>query len=182
MAQWVEVLTLVARGGLAATLIVAGASKFADIHRFTQTLKSLGLSETRYHWTRVVAVAIPITESGVAALSVAGIWLLPVDVIVFALMTSFVVISAYAMYKVPGAVCRCFGALVDSRFGIRELVRNLVYFLVAVLVIWSDHAYSIQLNSTLDARVLLVVGYAIFGLAIVQASRTLAEVKARMVA
>lgn len=182
MSQWSEVLTVVARGGLAATLIAAGASKLADIRGFTQTLKALGLAVGRESWAQAMPLGVPVMESGVGALSVAGIWLLPIDVVVFALMTSFVVITAYAMYRAPGTVCRCFGALADSRFGTRGLVRNIGLALVAGLVVWSDGAHPITANGALGARILLVGGYILFGLAVVQASRTLAEVKARMAA
>jgi hypothetical protein len=87
---------------------------------------------------------------------------------------------AVALRRAPNVTCRCFGALSDSQFSAQGLLRSLILTAVAAVVFWGGRTYSTAPVTAPGVVLLLVAGYATFGVLVFQAAKTVAEVKARM--
>ncbi len=176
----VELLVLVVRAGLAAVLVAAGAAKLADTQSFAATLLGLGVPAQQGHVARKLSIAVPIVEVGLGLVSASGLWRPAVDVAILLLFMGFSVVVAVALRRAPEVTCRCFGALSDSQFSVKGLMRSLLLTAAAIVVWWGGRGYDAQLVAAPGMVLLLVAGYALFAVAAAQAAKTLAQIKARM--
>ncbi|SRR6266566_3689828 len=175
-----QVFVLLIRSALAAVLVASGAAKLSDIRSFVMTLAGLGLPAHRPYVLRGLAISIPLLEIGVGIVAVTGLWATIINGILLVLMCSFSLIVMIALQKKVNISCRCFGALSDSQFNGKGLVRNLLLTVLALIVFLSGSASSSQIGGALGTTMLLVAGYLVFGIATTQAAKSLAAIKERM--
>lgn len=179
-ASVIQVIIFLMRAALAAVLVAAGAAKLADIRSFTTTLTSLGVSARREGFVSSIAFAIPLLEMLLGLAVVSGLWPIIVNGAVLILMSAFSLVVIFALRKAPQATCRCFGALSDSQFSGRGLLRSVLLTAVAVVVFWwSKATSSAQPNLSLGTILLLIIGYLVFAVGVAQAATTIALIKAR---
>lgn len=169
------------RAILAVLLVAAGAAKLADTRSFTATLLALGVPTQPENIVRSIAFAIPLIEAIVGLASISGFWQPVVNGAVLLLMAGFMLIVIIALRKAPYATCRCFGALSDSQFSVRGLVRSVLLTVGALIVFWwGQTTPSMQLNALSGSMLLLILGYLMFALGVAQAATVTAVVKARI--
>ena len=176
----IQITVLLIRAVLAAVLVAAGAAKLADTRSFAHTLIGLGVPARRKHLVRGLALAVPLLEIGLGLGLVSGLWPTVISGAVLVLMCSFSLVVLVALRKAPHVACRCFGALSDSQFSGKGLVRSLLLTILAIVAFWSGNAYTPQLEGSPSTIVLLVAGYLLFAVAAAQAARTIATLKERM--
>lgn len=172
-------ILLLIRASLAVVLFASGAAKLADTRGFATTLKGLGIPVGRGFLLRGLALALPLLEVSVGIMVVSGLWSTVINGVVLALMCSFSIVVAIALRKKPHVTCRCFGALSDSQFSPKGLVRNLLLTVLAAAVFWSGYTVEPSLNMPSGAIVLLAAGYLLFALAAAQAAKSIAILKER---
>ena len=175
----IQVIVFLIRASLAAVLIAAGAAKLADTQSFTNTLVGLVIPIRPEYLIRGLGLMLPFVEVCVGIAVISGLWPQPVNVALLALMCSFSIVVIIALSKNLQVVCRCFGALSDSQFNGRGLVRSLFLTILAAIVFWSGNTYSFQYNELPGVTILLIAGFLIFAIATAQAAKTIAALKAR---
>lgn len=165
----------IARDALAAVLIMAGAAKLSDLSAFEATL--VGLVGKRYGALRWFAMAVAAWEVGLgmAVLGVSRLELVNVGLVVT--FGGFVLATSWAVWRRPGLSCRCFGALSNSEFSVRRLITGTILTLIAILVLIADHATGTQPSIDPSMLAFVMAGYALLGLATIQAARTVEQVR-----
>lgn len=159
---------LTARAVVAAVLLASGAAKTVDLHSFARTLSAIGIPE---RWSRQVAVATAAGELGLGIMSIAGAWVTLVDSLVLALTIAFVLVTAVAIANGRNVACRCFGALSNSRFGARSLVRAGVLSAAAAFVLARNSALEATYDPLSAGTAMVLVVAALFAFASAQAAR-----------
>lgn len=165
---------------LAAVLVAAGAAKLADIQSFVTTLIGLGVPIHKAYLVKGLALAVPLVEMGLGIMLVSGLWPVIINAAVLLLMSCFSIVVLVALSKASHVTCRCFGALTDSQFSGKGLIRSLFLTVLATLIFWEGKVYASQFNWSSGIVILLIVGYLIFAVAVAQAARVIAEVKERV--
>ncbi len=179
--QIAQVVVLLMRASLASVLVAAGAAKLADLHSFAATLIALGVPAHRRHLVHGSAFTLPLVEVMLGLALVSGLWPTFINGAVLILMSGFSLVVIIALRKAPSATCRCFGALSDSQFSRRGLVRSLLLTTIAVIVLWwGTSTPTLQTDEPLMVRLLLVAGYLVFAIGVAQAATTIALLKGRM--
>lgn len=176
-----QIAVLLLRASLAIILLAAGAAKLADTRNFSTTLIELGVPTRRPLLIRKIALFVPLVEVGLGMAIVSDLWPTIVDGAVLALMGSFSAVVIIALRKKLKVTCRCFGALSDSQFSSKGLIRSVGLTMAALAVIWGGRTVSPQQNASPGMVALLMVGCLLFALASAQAARTLAVLKRRTV-
>jgi uncharacterized membrane protein YphA (DoxX/SURF4 family) len=176
----VHLIVLILRAFLAAILVTSGAAKMADRQGFATTLMTLGLSIRPVYLVLGLSVAIPLLEIGIGVFLVSGFWPSMLNIAVLVLMGSFTLITIFALRKKLSVACRCFGALSDSQFNRKGLVRSLLLTGSALLVFWGGNTYSLGFDGSPSSIILLVAGYLILAGVAAQAAKTIAMLKARL--
>jgi len=164
---------------LAAVLITSGAAKLTDTRGFTLTLIGLGLPTRRNYLIRSLSLLFPLLELGLGLVIVSGRWPEVVDILLLALLTFFSAVVIRAVITTPNVTCRCFGALSNSQFSGRGLVRSLLLTFLAAVVEWNDIVNQPRFDGPPIAIILLILGYLIFAAAAAEAAKTLALIKER---
>ena len=172
-----QVTLLLIRTSLAAVLIAAGAAKLADTRSFATTLMGLGVPVRREHLIRDLALTIPLLEVGVGIAVVSGLWPAIVNGALLVFMGSFSIVIIVALVKHLNVSCRCFGALSDSQFSSKGLIRSLFLTLLAAVIFWSGNTYPLHFDGPPGAIILLVAGFLIFAVAASQSAKTIAVLK-----
>jgi uncharacterized membrane protein YphA (DoxX/SURF4 family) len=169
---------LVTRIGLAVLLTAAGSAKLADNAGFTNTLMSLGGNAYGKKIAQVLALSISLLELLVGGIMLSGFWPILMNAILLGLMCCFSIIVIFALYKALHTRCRCFGALSNSQFSKRGLVRNMVFTAIALFVFVSSLYFQpFQTYGSLWMRLLLITGYALFAFGVAQAAKTGYQIK-----
>jgi uncharacterized membrane protein YphA (DoxX/SURF4 family) len=180
--QALDIALLAGRAFLAMILVIAGAAKLVDRDGFTLTLIGLGLSARTGQLARVAALLIPLMELGLGLWVVSGVTPMTANVATLALMAAFSIVIGFAALRVPNTACRCFGALSDSRFGYKLLLRSLGLTLIALLVsqfsMTSPRAYA----ASWWVIVILVTEYLALAVISMRAVGVVNELKKRMTA
>jgi uncharacterized membrane protein YphA (DoxX/SURF4 family) len=130
----IQVAIILMRMLLATVLIAAGAAKLADTRSFAATLMRLGVPAHRELLIRGLAYIIPLVELGVGIAAVSGLWPTVVNSALLVLTGGFSIVVIVALSKRLEVACRCFGALSDSQFSGRGLVRSVVLTILAAAV------------------------------------------------
>ncbi len=165
---------------LATVLIAAGAAKLADLHSFATTLTLLGIARRHKRFTSVLSLVISSMEVFLGLILITGFCQHIFSGIVLLLMSIFTLTVIVALFKAPHVTCRCFGALSDSQFNRRGLLRSVLLTMVAGIVfLWSGDVTSIPLNTVIEVMLPLLVGYVIFALGVAQAATVIALFKVR---
>lgn len=175
-----QIILPLIRAILAVVLVAAGAAKLADVTGFAHTLYGLGVPGHWKYLVRGLALVVPLLEICLGLGLMAGLWPTIINSAVLILMCGFNALVLVALRKAPHVACRCFGALSDSQFSVKGLIRSLFLTLLAIMVFWSGITGTLQLNGSLASIVLLVAGYLLFAIAAAQAARTIATIKERM--
>ncbi len=175
----VQITVLLIRALLAAVLVAAGAAKLADTRSFATTLIGLGMPARRERLVRGLALVVPLVEIGLGLGLVSGLWPMVMNSAVLVLLCGFSLVVLVALRKAPQVTCRCFGALSDSQFSGKGLIRSLLLTVLAIVAFWSGNTYAPQLDKSPSTIVLLVAGYLLFAAAAAQAAATIAIVKER---
>jgi uncharacterized membrane protein YphA (DoxX/SURF4 family) len=172
-----SVLILCVRGGLAVTLIAAGAAKLASVTDFSSTLAQLsGISIStvrRIALIRSAARLLAGVELAIGLASLTGAMPRAIDATVVALTFAFAV-AAVAGYRTHSTLeCRCFGSLTASRFGRGGVARSLGLLAAAlvVLVVGAPEGVAWQ-TSPGAAGAVSAIGI-LFGLCCATATRTI---------
>lgn len=176
-----QIAVLLLRAFLAIILLAAGAAKLADMRNFSTTLIGLGIPAWRPLLIRGIALSVPLVEVVLGMAIVSNLWPTIVDSAVLVLMSSFSIVVIVALRKKLQVTCRCFGALSDSQFSSKGLLRSVGLTAAALAVMWGDRAVSLQQNASPGMIALLIVGFLLFALASMQAARTLAVLKRRAI-
>jgi hypothetical protein len=180
----IELVTFIMRTLLAVVLIAAGAAKLADVPGFAASLKGLAAPLPRQNEKLIkdVAHAFPVVELSLGLLAIAAFWPTLINGAIVLVMSCFTIVTLFAMRTATPVTCRCFGALSDVQFNRTGLLRSIVLTIMALLVFVSGLLApgSQQPAVSFVTGGALVVAYAIFALATVQAARVVAEIKERM--
>jgi hypothetical protein len=143
---------------LSAILIVAGSAKLVDISNVRTSLHLVGLPKgivERYGG--LIAASIASFELIVGVTSLSTLLIRFTDVVVLALMLSFVAVSLLAIARGVDAECRCFGPLRRSAWRPRDLAGRLVLLAAALAVVATPAAASMRMTWAWKS-VLLVAG------------------------
>ncbi len=174
------VIVFLLRASLAAVLVAAGAAKLADTRSFAITLIGLGVPARRERLLRGLALTIPLVEMGVGVMVVSGFWPAVTNGVLLLLMCSFSIVVIVALLKNLQVKCRCFGALSDSQFSGKGLVRSLLLTVLASVVFWAGNSFSLQFEGSPGIVLLLIAGYLVFAVVAAQAATSIAVLKERM--
>ena len=122
-------------GTIAAVLVglvfvVAGASKLAAGERWPAQARDLGAPA----W---VATLLPWTELVVGALLIVQLFVPWPAVVAMVMLLGFSILLALRMRDADRPSCACFGQWSDSEIGVGHLVRNGVFFALAVLALFA---------------------------------------------
>jgi len=143
----VAVLALCCKALLAASLLMAGGAKLADLRGFAATA-ALFLPDRRWPGlasTMAAGVAGGELALGAASLSNPGVrWL---NLAVLAACAGFVVVSVVGYLRYPGRPCRCFGSLSGRSFGPPGIGRAALMTLLAVAATAPPTPSLVQLGS-----------------------------------
>ncbi len=172
-----QVTVVLMRTSLAAVLVAAGAAKLADTRSFATTLMGLGVPAHRELLIRGLARIIPLVELGVGIAAVSGLWPTVVNSALLVLTCSFSVVVIVALSKRLQVACRCFGALSDSQFSGKGLVRSVFLTILAAVIFWGGNTYSMRFDGPSGAIVLLLAGFLLFAFAAAQSAKTIAVLK-----
>ncbi len=123
-----DVAGLLARLALGAVFVASGGLKLSDREVWRRQAADLGVRSA-------VATALPWGELVLGALLVAGVAPPWPAVAALALLVAFTVFIARRLHDGERPPCACFGARSDRPLGARQLVRNAVLLLVALLAI-----------------------------------------------
>lgn len=176
----IEIGLLILRAILAAVLIAAGAAKLADTRNFGDTLYGLGMPVSMGWLVNGLVIAFPLVELGLGFGLVSGVMSQEINLAVLVLMVVFMLITLVALIRKPNLKCRCFGALSDSQFSGKGLIR--IVFLVAaaaVVVLGGPSTILLVDEGSILMVGLLMVCYGFFAIGSVQAAKTIAAVKER---
>jgi hypothetical protein len=167
------VAILAGRAAVAAVLVASGAAKLADLHTFRATLVGLGLSKGAGPASWLVATL----ELALGVASLSSAWPTATDALVLGLTLAFAGTAAVAAKRAPGLRCRCFGALSDSQFGRKALVRSVVLVALAAAVLVAGVVHEARADWSAPWVVTLLATTALFALASGQAARALGTVQ-----
>ncbi|HET8851681.1 MAG TPA: MauE/DoxX family redox-associated membrane protein [Ktedonobacteraceae bacterium] len=176
---FLELVGLSARSFLAIVLIVAGAAKLADKANFSATLARLGVSshqETR----SILALLLPISELALGLFVASGLWSGLANVAVLLVMLGFDGVTLYAIRRAPDTTCRCFGALSDTPFNQKTLLRNAVLTALAVIALVSSEFPVVSSGASPWLVAVVLAGYLVVALAAVHAARVVQSMRERM--
>ena len=117
---------------VAATFVIAGGAKLADLSGFRGSLQEFGLSA---YQIRFLVWLIPVSE-----LASAGMLLVPSASWFGALLALTLLLAlscgvAYNLIQGRTPTCNCFGQLGASRIGSRTIIRNLLLVLIAAILV-----------------------------------------------
>jgi hypothetical protein len=167
------VAILAGRAAVAAVLVASGAAKLADLHTFRATLVGLGLTRG----AGPAAWLLATLELGIGVASLSSAWPTATDALVLGLTLAFAGTAAVAAKRAPGLRCRCFGALSDSQFGRKALVRSVALAALAAAVLAAGLAHEAKGDWSAVWVVALLATAALFALASGQAARALGTVQ-----
>jgi hypothetical protein len=128
-------LLVVAKVSIAMLLLTSGLAKAIDLPAFVGSLVLVLPSRLRAMPRPSLAAGIVGAETASGALSLALPRLLVVDLAVLGLCLGFLVASLAGSRYGRGRPCRCFGSLVDQRFGPMTTLRSGLLVAVAALVV-----------------------------------------------
>lgn len=166
---------------LAILLVTAGAAKIADRVSFKTTLVSLGMPARHQKLVSATAIATPFMEIFLGLFVVSGLWALIINAILLGVMSGFTLIVLFGLFKAPHATCHCFGALSNSQFSKRGLLRNLLLTGAALTVLLLTNRFPLpQSPALLPMELFLVAGYLLLALCTAQATRIMVLVKERV--
>src|SRR5215469_11388729 len=129
-----QVIALFMRASLAAVLVAAGAAKLADTRSFALTLVGLGVPVRWQQLIRGLAIIVPLMELGLGLALISGLGPTIVNSAVLALMCGFSLLVIIALRRKLNVACRCFGALSESQFSRKGLLRSLMLTAIALAV------------------------------------------------
>jgi hypothetical protein len=116
-------------------LVASGLAKATDLPAFLESLVLILPSRLRAKPLRLLATVIVGAETASGALSLALPRLLVVDLAVLGLCIGFLVASLAGSHYGRGKPCRCFGSMVDQRFGPMTTLRSGLLVAVAALLV-----------------------------------------------
>jgi hypothetical protein len=128
-------LLVAVKASLAMLLVTSGLAKATDLPAFVESLVLVLPSSLRAKPRRSLAASIVGAETAAGALSLALPRLLVVDLAVLGLCLGFLVASLAGSRYARGRPCRCFGSLVDQRFGPMTTLRSGLLVAGAALVV-----------------------------------------------
>jgi uncharacterized membrane protein YphA (DoxX/SURF4 family) len=168
-----------ARALVAATLVIAGGAKLADITGFDRTLRSLGFSHLAGQSTAVLAVVVAAVEILLGLWLAIGYWAVASSICAVVLLATFSLVTTVAVVGGSSASCKCFGALGDSLFGASGVFRVLSLTALSVLVAWAALDQYSGGGQPSGSALLVAAGYLLLALASGEASRTIGVIKER---
>lgn len=172
-----QVSFFLVRAVISVVLVAAGAAKLSDLRSFTTTLAGLGLAIWPISLLRSLSFVISLIELCLGLLLSIGIWSQAISLAVLALFSLFSFVTLIAILKKSVVSCRCFGALSDSQFTLKGLIRSFVLVGFAALIVFSNAVYRQREPEELGLVFLMVTGYIILAFAFAQAAKTLAAIK-----
>lgn len=164
---------------LATVLVAAGAAKFADLPGFITTLIGLGVPSHRDFLLRGIGFTVPLLEVTLGIMLVVGVWPEVINLLTLGLTLFFTAITTIALVRGFQVTCRCFGALSESQFNRRGLTKTLILTLIAFTIAYQGATSQQQFQEAPGSTALLVVAYAIFIIAVIQAAKTTAMFRER---
>lgn len=126
----IEKVAFTARLCISVLFIISGISKFGSLNSFIWEIVSLKL----FYWilAKPIAILIPILECSLGLMLLLGLFI-KFDVKVLTAMTIFRAFVAYhAQYNLDAVSCKCFGYVVDVRYGAMYFI--FLFILTAVLI------------------------------------------------
>lgn len=148
------------RFGLAAIMIVAGASKFLSLNRFRESLERIEFIPTPI--IALLAAATPSAEIGTGALlivepAIGGL-------LVTILLIAFIALAETMHRRGRRVPCACFGGIGEGILGRRTVLRNGVLVALAFLIVtfpprWTGDSFpSALLGVAAASNIALIVG------------------------
>jgi hypothetical protein len=145
------------------------------LHYFRQAV--LGIPTRQKSLLKWLTLAIPLTEIGIGIMSISGFWPTLINSLLFLLMSSFTIVVSIALLKKLHIECRCFGSLSDSQFSRKGLARSIFLTFLAAVVFWSSDFSSSYIGGSLGPPILLIAGYIVFAVVVMQATQTITLLK-----
>lgn len=117
---------------LATIFFISGVAKLASNYSFHETLIEIGFKENTF--TKCVAWIFPLIEIASAGLVLSEKTRLIGEIMIFAMLTSFIMISIMVLRSKNEKKidCHCFGHLVEESLGTPTLIRSCVLALCVI--------------------------------------------------
>jgi len=135
-------LVLISRFGLAAMFLFAAGAKLAVLNNFVgRVAELLSSASINYHrWQWPVTIAVICVEIVAAVLLLiprtvrfGAVW----SALLLIGFSSFALYYVYALHGEP-LECGCFGGIIASQLGVKTALRNLVFLVPALIVIFGQ--------------------------------------------
>jgi hypothetical protein len=165
----VDVLVLSAKTAIACLLIVAGGAKLSDPASFASTVRLFIPVPVSWPLLSAIAVGVSLGELAVGLASLTLPAITALNILVLAIASAFVAVSAigYAFHR--GRSCRCFGALSQRKFTAAGVLRSVIIASVAAVALVHVGTAALQLDAL--ERVLLFAAAALLAVAAFTAAR-----------
>lgn len=169
-------ILLGAKAAVAATLLIAGGAKLADISGFAATTRLFMPWRLPRLLTRCFAVGAAVTELMLGALSLSSPSVRWLNLVIFAVTLLFLAIASlgYALHR--GRSCRCFGALSQRRFDARGIARSAAIAAIAAVAIPGAPTAAIRIDA--PERTALAIGAIMLSLAAFTAASSIGTTRA----
>lgn len=181
LSQVFNVVALALRASLAAIVIIAGIAKVTDRRGFMHTLMQLGIPAHQKRLLYILTFLIPFIEVSIGFLVVSSLWPIIVNTVMLLLMLMFNSVIIFALHKAPHTMCRCFGALSNTRFNRPLLVRSVILTILALIVLLWSAIYPFE-GISLWLILILISEYCLIAIVATHAVRVVETIKERMVA
>ena len=181
LSQVFNVIALALRASLAAIVIIAGIAKLTDRRSFTLTLMQLGIPAHKKRLLHNITLLIPFIEVSFGFLVVSSLWPIIANTAMFILTLMFNGVIIFALRKAPHTMCRCFGALSNTRFNRPLLVRCVILTISALVVLLWSAIYPSE-GISLWLILILIAEYCLIAIVATHAVRVVETIKERMVA
>lgn len=152
-----DTVALVAKSVMGVLLVVAGASKLADLTSFAAAIRLFLPHQIALRELRLVGATIALSEFAIGAASLSRPTTGWLNGLVLALSCGFLVISTLGYVFHRGRSCRCFGALSKRRFDALGIVRSLALVAISLISTRPVSAAVVDVNFT-ESFLLALVG------------------------
>src|SRR5688572_1074429 len=153
-----EIILLLVRLFLFGVFVFAGIGKLLDLEGSEKAVKGFGIPEPL---AKPVSRFLPVVEIviGVLLLFVGTAWI--GAVLAFLLLLVFIGGMAVQLAQSNAPDCHCFGQIHSEPVGKSSLIRNIVFAILALLLVWqgpTNQGYDLSTSSTDMLQAALILG------------------------